>query len=75
MKTCSNELFKAGMQALQNSPGSLLRGWIPIREAASPELPFDFASERMVIIDRSKDATNTNLALELKGRIVNLVQS
>ena len=28
-------------------------GWIPIREEKSPPAPFDFASERILIIPRS----------------------
>lgn len=51
----ANVLFEAGMmQALTNSGGALLRGWIPIRENAG-SLPFDVASQRMVIVPRAED--------------------
>lgn len=72
----ANVLFEAGMmQALQSSPTALLRGWIPIREDASPDLPFDIASERILIVERSDDATCNNLALTLKGRIEKLLET
>ena len=29
--------------------------WIPIRERQSPDLPFDFAQERLLWVDRAKD--------------------
>ncbi|MDX1522139.1 MAG: nucleotide-binding protein, partial [Anaerolineae bacterium] len=70
-----NVLFEAGMmQALQNSAGALLKGWIPIREAESPKLPFDVAAERMLTIDRAEDPNCTNLALTLKSRIEKLIE-
>ena len=51
----ANVLFEAGMmQALTNSGGALLRGWIPIREN-SGSLPFDVASQRMVIVPRTEN--------------------
>lgn len=54
----ANVIFEAGMmQALTNSPGAQPEGWIPIREAASPGAPFDFASERMLIVPRADDET------------------
>ncbi len=50
-----NVVFEAGMfhgrvDGLSSSPSS----WIPIREHQSPELPFDFASERILWVPRSK---------------------
>ena len=51
-----NVLFEAGMlHSLTNSPVATPTGWIPIREKRSPKIPFDFASERILIISRSND--------------------
>lgn len=51
-----NVVFEAGMlQAHVNSPTEKPTAWIPIREKNSSKLPFDFASQRMVIIKRGKD--------------------
>jgi hypothetical protein len=49
----ANVLFEAGMmQALANSPSAQLKAWIPIREKESESIPFDIASERILIVDR-----------------------
>lgn len=49
----ANVLFEAGMmQALAFSPNALLRAWIPVRENASPDIPFDIAAERMLWVNR-----------------------
>ena len=51
-----NVLFEAGMlHSLTNSPAATPTGWIPIREKRSPKIPFDFASERILIISRTND--------------------
>ena len=51
-----NVLFEAGMlHSLTNSPLTTPTGWIPIREKESPKIPFDFASERILIISRTND--------------------
>ena len=70
----SNMLFEAGMmQALTNSGGALLRGWIPIRED-SDAMPFDVAAERMVIVPRTADGLDKDeFATLLKQRIATLV--
>ncbi len=48
-----NVLFEAGMfQALTKEPTSPVFGWIPIREKESSRIPFDFASDRILIIPR-----------------------
>jgi hypothetical protein len=75
-----NVIFEAGMfQALTNpSPTEHPTGWIPIREAhptlTSPP-PFDFAQQRMIIIERDNDnRPNTDkLKADLKGHIENLL--
>ncbi len=70
-----NVLFEAGMmQALQNSSGALLRGWIPVREDASPTLPFDIAAERILIIKRTEDTDYDSFALALRKRIEKLIE-
>ena len=51
-----NVLFEAGMlHSLTNSPIATPTGWVPIRERRAPKIPFDFASERILIITRSND--------------------
>lgn len=68
-----NVLFEAGMlHALTNRPVGPPRGWIPIREANSPVTPFDFASERMIIVHR--DAQGAILAEE-QERIAHVLGS
>jgi hypothetical protein len=51
-----NVVFESGMlQAQTSAYGSDggATGWVPIRERNSPQAPFDFASERMLIVPRS----------------------
>jgi hypothetical protein len=49
-----NVLFEAGMlHALTNAPAAQPRGWVPIREVDSPDVPFDFASERILRVPRT----------------------
>lgn len=51
-----NVLFEAGMlHSLTNSPVASPSAWIPIREKRAPKVPFDFASERMLIVARKAD--------------------
>ncbi len=48
-----NVVFEAGMlQALTNSPNAPPTGWIPVREKSSPDVPFDFATERILTVER-----------------------
>lgn len=50
----ANVLFEAGMmQALANSPGAQHKAWIPVRERESASIPFDIASERILLVDRA----------------------
>lgn len=50
-----NVLFEAGMLHGRSDQGAQSpASWIPIREASS-KTPFDFASERTIIVPRSKD--------------------
>jgi hypothetical protein len=51
-----NVVFESGMLQAQTSAymsEGEATGWIPIRERNSPQAPFDFASERMLIVPRS----------------------
>lgn len=51
-----NVLFEAGMlHALTNAPTGQPRAWIPVREADSPDVPFDFAAERILVVPRTDD--------------------
>jgi hypothetical protein len=48
-----NVVFEAGMlHALTNTSTGVPKKWIPVREPKSPTTPFDFASERTVIVSR-----------------------
>jgi hypothetical protein len=46
-------------------------GWIPIREQLSPPPPFDFAQQRMIIVERlaNGDPNINKLKGSLKDRI------
>jgi len=49
-----NVLFEAGMlHSRTNAPVATPSAWIPIREERSPSIPFDFASERILIVPRN----------------------
>jgi hypothetical protein len=60
-----NVVFEAGMFHYQENPALPDRpfGWIPIREQEplSPPPPFDFAQQRMIIVERSGEENNPNL--------------
>jgi hypothetical protein len=73
-----NVLFEAGMlHSLTNSPVAVPTGWIPIREKQSPKIPFDFASERILIISRRNDGTlaEETFRADLRKRIEALLRS
>lgn len=40
------------LHALINSPDAPPSGWIPVREKDSPPAPFDFATERIELVER-----------------------
>ncbi len=51
-----NVLFEAGMlHSLTNAPAGRPSGWVPVRERRSSRVPFDFASERIVIVPRNEN--------------------
>ncbi len=67
-----NVLFEAGMlHSLTNSPVTTPTGWIPLREKRSPRIPFDFASERILIISRDNDGglAEETLRADLRKRV------
>ena len=71
----ANVLFEAGMmQALAHSPNAQLEAWIPIREKESESIPFDIASERILLVDRKKGKLDkTCFRNALKERVKELV--
>jgi hypothetical protein len=73
-----NVLFEAGMlHSLTNSPIATPAGWVPIRERRSPEIPFDFASERILIITRSNDGrlAEETFRADLRKRVKALLRT
>ena len=73
----ANVLFEAGMmQALANSHSALLRAWIPIREKESASIPFDIASERILLVDRANGIFENNIFEEaLRQRMNTLLET
>jgi hypothetical protein len=76
----ANVVFEAGMfQSLTNPAAtSHPTGWIPVREPQplSPPPPFDFAQQRMIIVERATDNQPNldRLQAELKERIEDLLR-
>lgn len=69
-----NVVFEAGMLQSQTNPSVTDSpvGWIPIREQESPPAPFDYAQQRMIIVERSAKEQKPNLdklQATLKDRI------
>ena len=67
-----NVVFEAGMlHALTNASTGTPKKWIPVREPQSPATPFDFASERTIIVSRlANGALNEELfARDLRERL------
>ncbi len=73
-----NVVFEAGMFQSQTNPNVTddPTGWIPIREKLSPHPPFDFAQQRMIIVERLADgkANLDKLQGSLKDRINDLLR-
>ncbi len=65
-----NVVFEAGMFQSQTNPNVTddPTGWIPIREQLSPPPPFDFAQQRMIIVERLAEKGEPNLD-RLKGSL------
>jgi len=67
-----NVVFEAAMlHALTNDITAAPKGWLPIREKSSPSLPFDFASQRLLMVPRgAQNELNVDLFLsELRQKI------
>ena len=73
----ANVVFEAGMlHALTNAPESEPSGWIPIRERESSPAPFDFATERILMVTRTETGdVAERFQLELKRRVGTLLGS
>jgi hypothetical protein len=75
-----NVIFEAGMfQSLTNVAATEApTGWIPIREPPDlcPSPPFDFAQQRMIIVERFSDQKPNldRLQADLKDRIETLLK-
>jgi len=73
----ANVLFEAGMlhvRTIADDPSSAREpsGWIPMREAASPPVPFDLAAERILIVPRFRDgALNEDRLREMLSARIN----
>ncbi len=72
-----NVVFEAGMFHAATSDQHGTTRWIPIRESASGPTPFDFAAERMVLVNRDDDGTLNEHALsaELRRRLDQLLDA
>lgn len=69
-----NVLFEAGMlQGLVERDEAA--GWIPVREQASPDPPFDFASHRIEVVPRGRDGSLNREGFQerLRSRISALI--
>ena len=74
----ANVLFEAGMlHVLSHADQSLSEGWIPVREPASPAAPFDFASERLLLVERLPDGRldEETFKANLRERIDKLIDT
>lgn len=71
-----NVLFEAGMiHALSSGPRAVLKNWIPIREKESPDIPFDFATLRVLHVPRNKQQSlnEHRFSSQLRKRITSLI--
>jgi len=67
-----NVVFEAGMfHGRIDEITPVPTSWVPIRERQSPELPFDFAQERILWVERNKDGSlrTKPFATALRGRL------
>lgn len=72
-------LFEAGMiYSLINNSDAIPEQWIPIREELSSDIPFDFAGNKILVIQRSDDKDKSlnrdAFSSDLKEMIKNIVQ-
>lgn len=73
----SNVLFEAGIMYALTHSTRVMRGWIPIREADSPDAPFDFRDERIISVPRMKNGRLSAAAFEkeLRNHLSDLISS
>jgi Predicted nucleotide-binding protein containing TIR-like domain len=77
----ANVVFEAGMFQSLTNPAATDQptGWIPVRDPQllSPHPPFDFAQQRMIIVERLTDNQPhlDRLRADLKARIENLLSA
>ena len=74
----SNVLLEAGMLHMATEGnGGVGTGWIPIREEASPDVPFDLVSQRTVLVRRSQDGqlNKKAFAKELRAKLSALLDN
>jgi predicted nucleotide-binding protein len=67
-----NVLFEAGMfHSLCNLDKT--KSWIPIRERSSPRAPFDFLTQRMIVINRlDNDTLNQE---DLESQLIRMIEN
>ena len=65
-----------GLMATEGN-GGVGTGWIPIREEASPDVPFDLVSQRTVLVRRSQDGqlNKKAFAKELRAKLSALLDN
>jgi predicted nucleotide-binding protein len=70
-----NVLFEAGMMHALTHSARVMRAWIPVREQNSPAAPFDFSTERMLIVPRDErnEIDEVAFAERLRRRLVHLI--
>ncbi|NEP15999.1 MAG: hypothetical protein F6J97_03740, partial [Leptolyngbya sp. SIO4C1] len=72
----ANVLFEAGMfHALMNDASAVPAAWIPVREKPPPPIPFDFATLRILEVERLQDGTfnHDTFKNELETRLESLL--
>lgn len=71
----ANVLFEAGMMHALTHSGGRMRAWIPIRETASPKVPFNFVTERAIEVPRHEDGrvNEHELSVVLEKRLEHLL--
>lgn len=59
-----NVLFEAGMMHALTHSAHVMRAWIPVREKDSAPAPFDFSTERMLLVPRTAGGRLDELEFE-----------
>lgn len=66
-----NVLIEAGMLHVLSRSGTC-KGWIPVRERDSPPVPFDFVTQRLVLVPRLREdghLNKRNFELDLRNKL------